>query len=289
MNKIAVIDIGSNSVRLMTIANGKVLYKKIRTTRLGEGLAFSKTLQPTAVNRTLDGIGEFLESIKTESVEQVFAYATAAVRSAENGQDFVEKVFDRFSLNVEVLSGEKEAEIGILGALGKQDGAIVDIGGASTEIIAQTDGKIFYEKSLNIGVVRIKDLCGRDQKAVNRLGKETVMEYGNVVLPEKVYAIGGSATTLAALALGLEEYDGKKVSGVTLTKGQVREIADKLFTMTVEKIAEIPCVDKLRAEVLAGGVEWLCVIMEHFSLDTITVSDGDNLEGYAVSKGWLNE
>ena len=288
MNKIAVIDIGSNSVRLMTIANGKVLYKKICTTRLGEGLAFSKNLSSVAIERTLDAIASFISLAKADGMEKTVAFATAAVRSAKNGRAFVDEAWKRLGLRVEVLSGTTEAEIGILGAIGEKDGAIVDIGGASTEIIAQTDGKISYEKSLDIGVVRIRDLCGREQEAVNRLAKETVALYGKVNLPKKVYAIGGTATTVGALALGLTEYDGKKVTGAVISRGQVRELADKLFAMTVAEIEKFPCVDKLRADVLAGGVEWLCAIMEYFRLENVILSDGDNLEGYAISKGWLN-
>ncbi len=289
MNNIAVIDVGSNSVRLMRIADGNVLYKKIKTTRLGEGLAFSRRLKTEAIERTVEAILSFVEQEKATGVEKIYSYATAAVRSAENGKEFVEKVFSVCGVEIEIISGLKEAQIGILGAIGEKDGAIIDIGGASTELILQKDEKIVYEKSLNIGVVRIKDLCGRDRERVKALSRQTVKEYGFVKMDGDVYAIGGTATTIGAIFKGLEVYDLKLVTGVKISKSEILALADKLFSMTVEEIRNIPCVDNMRADVLAGGVEWLYTIMDTLDIPEIIVSDGDNLEGYAISCGLMNE
>jgi exopolyphosphatase/guanosine-5'-triphosphate,3'-diphosphate pyrophosphatase len=289
MNKIAVIDIGSNSVRLMRIADGNVLYKMLKTTRLGEGLAFSPQLKDEAIARTVDAISAFVEQAKTDEVDGIYAYATAAVRSAKNGREFVDKVYSVCGVKVEIISGEEEARIGILGALGKKDGAIIDIGGASTELIIQKNESIVYEKSLNIGVVRIRDLCGRDKDKVLELSKSMVKEYGLEKVTGKVYAIGGTATTLGAISQGLLIYEPKLVTGARITKEKIAELSHKLFSMTVEEIEKMPCVDKLRADVLAGGVEWLSVMMDELKIPEIIVSDGDNLEGYAISRGLLNE
>ena len=288
MNKFAVIDIGSNSVRLMMIANGKVLYKTIKTTRLGEGLALSSRLCEPAMNRTLVALSAFMEQAKADGAEKTFAFATAAMRSAENGREFAKLVETKIGLEIEIISGEEEAQIGILGALGKTDGSIIDIGGASTELIVQKDEKITYRKSLDIGVVRIRDLCDRSKLRVRELSLSTVKAYGSPTLYGKTYAIGGTATTIAALLLNLEKYDGNAVSNVVVTKEEVGNLADELFSKTVDEIAAHPCVDKLRADVLAGGVEWLYVIMEYLGVDKLYVSDGDNLEGYAISRGLLS-
>lgn len=289
MNNIAVIDVGSNSVRLMKIADGNVLYKRIKTTRLGEGLAFSRRLKIEAIERTLNAIVSFVENEKANGVEKIYGYATAAVRSAENGKEFVEKVFSACGVEIEIISGLEEAQIGILGAIGKNDGAIIDIGGASTELILQKDEKIVYEKSLNIGVVRIKDLCARDRDSVRSLAKQTVKEYGAVKIDGDVYAIGGTATTIGALVQGLDVYDAKLVTGVKISKLEILALADKLFSMTIEEIKNIPCVDAMRADVLAGGVEWLYTIMDALDIKEIIVSDGDNLEGFAISRGLMKE
>lgn len=287
MRKTAIIDIGSNSVRLMLTAGGKVLYKTLNTTRLGEGIASSPLLKESAIVRTADAVAEFAARAKAEGAEEVRAFATAAVRSAENGADFVARVKARCGLEVEVLSGETEAEVGILGALGKGDGGLVDAGGASTEIIVRREGKIVYEKSVNIGVVRLKDMCGRDRDKLFAAAEKAAEEYGKVPLAEPFCAVGGTATTLASVLLGLAEYDPARVTGTKISAGQMRALAEKLTAMTPEEIMNFPTVPEKRADVLGGGAALLSVLMDRLGIPELTASDSDNLEGYAKLRGLM--
>ena len=284
MKKYAVIDIGSNSVRLMCVANGKVLYKRLNTTRLGEGLAQSTMLKAEAIERSAQAVAEFFRQAVEEQAEQVLAFATAAVRTAENGMQFVSRVRELCGLEVEVVSGETEAEIGILGALGDQDGAVVDIGGASTEIVVKQNGEYTYKKSVNIGVVRLRDQCGLQKEKLLQVCKERVKEFG-FVPKTATYAIGGSATAIAAFCLGLKEYDAQKVTGAKITKAQMQAVADKLLSLTPEEIYSSSCMPKGRADVIAGGAVLFSVIMEELDIPELIISDRDNLEGYAISKG----
>ncbi len=285
MKKYAVIDIGSNSVRLMLVANGKVLYKRINTTRLGEGLAQSTLLKMEAIERSAQAVAEFYRQAIDEQAQCVLAFATAAVRTAENGGAFVSRVYELCGLQVEVVSGETEAEIGILGALGKQDGAVVDIGGASTEIVVKEQGKFTYKKSINIGVVRLRDQCGLQKDKLLQTSREAVKQFG-LVPKSSVYAIGGSATAIAAYYLGLKEYDAQKVTGVKITKAQMQATADKLLSLTPQEIQASSCMPKGRADVIAGGAVLFSVIMEELNIPELIISDRDNLEGYAIRKGF---
>ncbi len=287
MNKIAVIDIGSNSVRLMLLVDGKVLYKILNTTQLGEGLAHSNTLKGEAIERTALAVAQFAQKAKVDGAERIGVFATAATRSANNGLQFTQRVKSLCGLDVEILSGEEEAEIGILGALGKQDGGIIDIGGASTEIIIREKGKIIYKKSVDIGVVRLKDLCGREITALQTAAKNGVKEFGVLPSWQKMYAIGGTATTIAALVLGLKEYSAQKVTGTVITVSQIQKIAGKLCETSVEEIAKNPCVPQKRAEMIAGGAVLLATVMQSLKINEIIVSDSDNLEGYAKKRGWM--
>ena len=287
MKKFAVIDVGSNSVRLMFVADGKVLYKALNTTRLGEGLASSTTLKEEAVARSVNAVIAFYDKAKEEGAEKVYAFATAAVRSATNGQVFVDGVRALRPLQVEVISGEEEAEIGILGALGNDDGGIIDVGGASTEIVVKKEGNVLFKKSVNIGVVRLKDKCGRDKNALVQTAHEAAKEYVGFPPVSNLYAIGGTATTLAALALGLQTYSSEKITGAILTKEKMQEMADKLSAMSVEEIALLPCMPKGRADVLSGGAVLLATLMQELGIQTLTASDRDNLEGYAIKRGLL--
>ena len=139
---IAIIDIGSNSVRLMLWADGKTLFKKLKSTRLGEGLSFAPRLLPEACERTAQAVAEFVKDARLDGAERVYAFATAAVRCAENGAVFTNMVMDTCGLEVDVLSGEREAQMGLCGALGNSDGGIIDVGGASTEVTLRVNGKI---------------------------------------------------------------------------------------------------------------------------------------------------
>ena len=284
MKKFAVIDIGSNSVRLMFVANGKVLYKRLNTTRLGEGIASSSRLKTEAIERTANAVYAFYQSAKTEGAEKTYAFATAAVRTATNGGAFIERVKSLCDLEVEVVSGEKEAELGILGALGKNDGAVIDMGGASCELVIKTDGEIVYKKSVNIGVVRLKDECGTDKGKLIKAVTRAAEEYGVTPKIKAVHAIGGTATTLGALVLGLTEYDGEKVTGTEITVEKLQKTADKLLKMSVEEIASLPCMPAGRADVIAGGAFALATIMQKLGIEKMIVSDRDNLEGYAIKK-----
>lgn len=286
MKKFAVIDIGSNSVRLMFVADGKVLYKRLNTTRLGEGLANACVLREEAIERSAIAVAEFYAMAKSEGAERICAFATAAVRSAQNGKAFVERVRALCGLDVEVIAGETEAEIGILGALGNADGGVIDIGGASTEIIVKEKGELIYKKSVDIGVVRLKDKCGRDKNALMETANAAGETFGQV--PQAtLHGIGGTATTLGALALGLQTYDSEKVTGSIVTLAQMKTLADNLSAMSVEEIAQLPCIPKGRADVLSGGAVLLSVLMERLGFDEIVISDRDNLEGYAIYKGLM--
>lgn len=167
--KSAVIDVGSNSVRLMLVADGKVLYKTLDTTRLGEGIAFSPRLKEEAQERTANAIAAFKNRAEAEGAAIVYAYATAAVREAENKDEFLRLVKEKSGIDLSVLSGEEEAALGMSGALHSADGATLDVGGASTEIAVRHAGKIVYKKSVPLGVVRLKDLCGRDLRKIGEL------------------------------------------------------------------------------------------------------------------------
>ncbi len=287
MKRFAVIDIGSNSVRLMFVADGKVLYKSLHTTRLGEGLAEKPILLPAAIERTALAVADFYQVAKTDGAEGVFAFATAAVRSAQNRMAFLARVKELCPLDIEVVSGEEEAELGVLGALGKRDGGVVDIGGASTEIVVKSRGKLVYKKSLDIGVVRLKDGYGRDAQAIEKAALEAVDEFGRLPATELFCGIGGTATTLAAQYLGLETYQSDKITGTEISVDALKTLTDKLSAMTMEEVAALPCMPKGRADVIVGGAILLTTLMQKLGISVLTVSDRDNLEGYAIKRGLL--
>lgn len=283
--KIAVIDIGSNSVRLMIWADGKTLYKRIITTRLGQGLNVCGELSSGAISRTVAAISSHVSTAKEEKVSAVYAFATEAVRSAKNGGEFVSLVKKECGINVDVLSGEEEALAGVCGAVEGSDGASVDIGGASAELTVKKGGKVVYSKSIPLGVVRLKDAAGRDEKVLKKIIDDGVLSYGDISnFNVPLYAIGGTATTLSAVVQELSSYDPQKVHLSVLSRKQIESFTQKFLTLPIEEIKNMKGMAEGRADVIGGGCLLLLKIMQKFGVDSITVSESDNLEGYVLSK-----
>ena len=284
--KICAIDIGSNSVRLATFADGKTLYKSLCTTRLGEGLAASGRIDAAACERTARAVSKFASRAEKEGAQRVYAFATAAVRSASNRSEFLDRVRELCGLEVDVVSGELEAELGITGALGKgEDGGIIDVGGASTEATFRRGGTTVYSKSVDIGTVRLFDTAGRDFAAVCERIRAVLPEYGSFDASDlKVYNIGGTGTQIAAVKHGLKIYDPNIIHGTYLTRDEIYDMGKRFLAMTVEEVKAVSGMEERRADVIGGGCLLLAMVMERFGLKGITVSENDNLEGYVMLK-----
>lgn len=279
---IAVIDIGSNSVRLMLWADGKTILKRILTTRLGAGVQ-NRCLAEPAMERSAEAVSFFYNEAKKAGVERVFAFATAAVRSAVNKEDFLALVRKRTGLAIDVVSGGEEAELASFGALGTGDGIVIDVGGASSEVICKENGSAVYATSFPIGAVTLRERCS-DERKKSESFVETVfadMPY----LKGRTFAVGGTATSLASLYLELEEYDAARVQNCFLSVKALNGLKEKLFSLSVEERKELRGMEEGRADVIAGGACILSHIAEKIGTDGIYVSDRDNLEGYLFARG----
>lgn len=282
--KIAVIDVGSNSVRLAMVSDGKTIYKRLATTRLGEGLSVTGKLSAEAIARTVAAVANLSAEAQKDGADKVYAFATAAVRSAPNGYEFVEKLKKDCGIQAEVLSGETEARCGVLGALQGKDGGIIDVGGASTEIILQKGGKTVYSESIDIGTVRLHDLAGRDREKLERVIEEKLSAYKNIKSHGSEFcAIGGTATRLAAIKHGLKEYNPQITHGTVLTTDLLEKYSNALLTAPIEEIrANSIC--KNSADIVGGGCFLLYSVVKKLCLSKVTVSESDNLEGYLALK-----
>ncbi len=281
--KYAVIDIGSNSVRLLLWADGRSLLKILNTTRLGEGLSLTSRISDAAAARTVEAIAAFCARARQEGAGRLFAFATEAVRSASNGESFVRAVEERCGLRVDVLSGEREAEAGLWGALEGKDGGIVDVGGASSEVTVARGGKIVYADSVGLGAVRLKDLCGEDLEKLREKIAQFLPQYGDVPQADMV-AVGGTATSLAALAKGIEPYDPAQVDGSELSVSAIVGLAEKLLRMPQRQRLALRGMDPRRADILGGGALLLGSILRHIGAGKVRVSERDNMEGYLLLK-----
>ncbi len=280
--KKAIIDIGSNSVRIM-YKDGLSPYKELITTRLGQGLTAEKGLTESAIERTANAVLILYKRAIERDIDQIYIFATEALRSAVNGKILTDKIKKTTNLDVDVISGEREAEIGLIGALGlNATGGIIDVGGASTEVVYAKGGKIVYKYSLNEGAVRIFDKFGSDRDKIEGYLSQKIKEYGEICSGE-YKIIGGTATALASVVLGLKEYDVTKTHNLFISVDKLAKTVDELYSLTDEQILEKYCVSKARAEIIRGGASIFLSILNYANLKGVTVSESDNLEGYYLT------
>jgi len=301
--KIAAIDIGTNSVRLLVAeikAEGELvgLYKQIITTRIGEGLAATGYLSEEAMDRTVAAIEELKGVAMDMGAQRVMCYATAAVRDAENKDDFIRLTHKQTQLLVDVLPGEVEAQVSFTGVPGSGVRCTVDIGGGSTDIVLGCEETPLVAASLRLGAVRASELyplgdvadpltlTAMKQWAGNVMRNELKELQDNTAAIDTIrfYGVGGTCTTLAAMAQRMEEYDSAHVHGYVLTREKVEEILNELCGLTLEQRKALPGLAANRADIIIGGTVILATFMDKMEIDSITVSERDNLEGYILMR-----
>lgn len=275
--KYAVIDVGSNSVRLMINSDGVTAYKKIQVTGLARGMT-DATLAADSAKRTADAVNAFAEFALThERADKLMIFATEAVRSAKNSRLLLSKI----EYPVDVIDGRTEAEIGYAGACRNARGRnlVIDIGGASTEAVAGENGRVFYAVSVPIGVVRLANACGQNVEAIKKCVSEYSAGYGKFPDFDRAVVIGGTGLNLAAASGGIIPYDPKKVDGLKMTADELSRLSQRLASADTQGRIAMG-IDPSRCDLIVGGSLLLLEIMRRAEASEVFASEGDNLEGY---------
>ena len=281
----AVLDIGSNSVRMIVFDGSAAVFRGKVNSRLAEGLSDSERLLKDAVARTVAAIGSLIKKAMSFDPDcGVFAFATEAVRRAKDGAEFLDAVREIYGLGAELLTGEEEAEIALYGVLGRGDGAVLDIGGASSELVIRKNGEVKYVNSLKTGAGILTDSFGNDKYALKEYLNEKVKDYGPVPFIDKLYLIGGTASACGLISKNLDRYDYASISGALIEKEELSRIVDGLFGLDVNERMKKYRLDENRATVLPCGAALLEAIMEYLSIKSATVSERGNIEGYYFSR-----
>lgn len=283
----AAIDIGSNSVLLLVTDGARVLHDEARVVGLGRGLGERGVFRKDRMEATLELLAAYAETARGLGVEpgQVRAVATSASRRALNATTFYAEVRKRTGLAVRVIEGEEEARLTWLGGISGLElppGPVLlcDPGGGSTEIILGEGGHIRSKVSLEIGTVRLTEAFlgyGQvDPAALARLRAEVDRVVSGLRLdpmPRAAVAVAGTATTLAAMELGLEHYDGARVHGSVLSAGALRRSIDALLAASPEARRRICRPSPERADTLLAGAIILLRILELAKRQSWKVSD----------------
>jgi len=297
--RVAVIDIGSNSTRLLIadVDGGvSVLERQSRVTRLGRGVDLSGQLADEAIEAACAVIADYVETCRDAGVERPAAIATSAVRDASNGSAFIAELRERFALGARLLDGEEEARLTYRGATAEQPPdtptLVIDIGGGSTEMIVGSGAEVAFHDSLQAGVVRHTErhLSADPPTAVElealAADVRTLIADALDGHPEARatagIAVAGTPTSLAAIELGLEPYDPARVHGHPLSLATIQRLLSRLASAPLAQRAAIPGLHPDRAPTLIAGTVVLIEAMRAFGLDEVRASEHDILYGMAL-------
>jgi len=304
MTRVAVVDIGTNSTRLLVAdvaSSGTVstLVRRSTVTRLGAGVDASGSLSAEAIDRVLRTLEDYSEEIASHDCVANLAVLTSAVRDAANGPEFAERIRHDFSLDARVLAGEEEAQLTFLGAMHDRESSseptvVVDIGGGSTEFIVGHDSVAGFHVSLPAGVVRMSERHIRtDPPAPAELQHlaHDVREVFLAGLPPtqrapvtRGIAVAGTATSAASIAQELDPYDPARVQGYPLELATVELLLARLADMDEAQRRSVVGLHPDRAPTIVAGMILLAEALRAFELDCVEVSEHDILFGGAL---WL--
>ncbi len=299
----AVVDIGSNSTRLLIaeLKDGRVtseLERRSTVTRLGTGVDADGRLRDDAIERTFETLADYKAEIDRRGCDRSVAVLTSAVRDSANGAEFAAEVKRRYAIEPHILTGNQEAELTFLGATSERDAddrspvLVFDIGGGSTEMVIGAGGEVSFHVSTQAGVVRqterhlhtdpppeseqrelSEDVRGVLERAVPDQ-RRTAVSHG--------IAVAGTATSLAAIAQDLEPYDPERVHGYVLTADECARILARLAQLPLEQRRQVAGLHPDRAPTIIAGALIFEQVMALFGLQRIEVSEHDILRGAAI-------
>ncbi|MFF0203534.1 exopolyphosphatase [Streptomyces sp. NPDC005017] len=311
MTRVAAIDCGTNSIRLLVAdadpATGELvdLDRRMTIVRLGQGVDRTGRLAPEALERTFAACREYAAVIKEHGAERLRFVATSASRDAENRDDFVRGVLDILGVEPEVITGDQEAEFSFTGATRELTGRadlrrpflVVDIGGGSTEFVVGEE-HVRAARSVDIGCVRmterhlahegqVTDPPAEAQITAMRADIEAALDLAEETVPLReahtLVGLAGSVTTVSAIAQRLPEYDSAAIHHSRVSYDTVREITGRLLGSTHAERAAIPSLHPGRVDVIAAGALVLLSVMERIGAAEVVVSEHDILDGIAWS------
>ena len=297
MTRVAVVDLGTNSTRLLVadVSGGRVkeVARRLTITRLGEQVDEGRRLLPAAVARVEACLDGYCREADALGAGRSLAFATSAVRDAVNGRDFLGAIERRFAIETRLLSGDEEALLTFRGVaaarLLDRPTFVLDLGGGSAELVVGAQDRVTFRASLELGCVRLTERYLRhdpprpQETAGLRAHVRGLVEHMRPdVRPSYSIGVAGTMTTLATVDLGLADEDPALVDGHVLTRARIESEAGTFARATVAELAKRPGIHPGRAPVIAAGALALAEILTVFGLDSIEVSVSDILHGAAL-------
>ena len=291
---VAAIDLGTNTARLLIATQEP--YRQIllqrSITRLGGGFSRETGLSEEAMQRSLAALMGFAEEMSRHRVSRLRAVATSAVRDAANGHDFCLRALAEAGISLEAIDGAEEAALTLAGVesiLDRKEGdlAVFDVGGGSTEYTLARDGEPLFSRSLPVGVVRLTEGKAGVAEMEDKIGRELVklkvaLEVEGLLSrfsAATLIGTAGTATTLAAIQLEMDQYDYRRVNNFSVARGDVERIFAKLLPLTPKERLEVVGLEPGREDLIIAGTLVVLQTMRIFGFQALKVSDSGLLEG----------
>jgi len=288
LKRVASIDIGTNTILLLIaeVEGGRInpLFEMETVVRLGEGVQENSCLTKAAMDRGLQTLSQYLERCQAMEVQKIFVVGTSALREAKNSEGFLRLVKEKLNLSIEVISGEEEAQLSFLAVVkdlrdAKEPILVVDVGGGSTEFILGRGNRISQWISLPVGSVRFTEQFLRSNPVqeeewgkMERKVRELLVDIPHPQDPLSMVAVGGTATTLASVEQGLEEFIAEKIHHFVLKKGALGNQLLLYRSKTIEERMKIPGLPAARADVILAGGTILYLAMEELKCPSALIS-----------------
>ena len=300
--RLGAIDIGTNSMRLLVAdyIDGKLLNREkfINTTRIGQGVDSQGYISKEAIERNIYALKEFSSLAKSKGCEAIFCIGTSALRDSKNKLDFVNRAKEELNIDVEIISGEEESNLGFVGVLqgleDKKSILAIDIGGGSTEFILGGSEGIEFCKSENVGALRMTEkflkqdpICEMEFESMENYIMDVINKTLNLLKKQNIQSIvgiGGTITSVSAINQKLETYSMDKIHQSEICKKDLDNILQNLKNMTLNDKKNLKGLQPKRADIITAGVAILNLIMKNLEKEKIIVSEYDNLEGLLCQK-----
>ncbi len=286
--KVASIDIGTNTILLLIakVERGKIspLLEVETVARLGEGLQKNGAFSEEAMDRGLKTLGQYKKHCQEWEVQKIFAAGTSALREAKNSEHFLKLAKEKLDLSIEVISGEKEAQLSFLGVAKDLQGVkhpilVVDVGGGSTEFILGKGDQIHQWISLPLGSVRFTEeflhadpVKEEEWKEMKKKIQELLVRIPYSYEPFTMVAVGGTATTLASVEQGLKEFIPEKIHHFLLEKEALKNQLFLYQSKTIDERKKILGLPISRADVILAGGAILYLAMEKLKCPVVLIS-----------------
>ncbi len=291
MTRVAAIDLGTNSTRLLVadVVDGRVdeVKRRLEITRLGEGVDERHRLLPLPIARVRNCLTEYRRVAEELGAERTLAFATSAVRDAENGEAFLGEIEWSYGFATRLLSGDEEALLtfrGVtMGRTVEHGTLVVDVGGGSTELVVGGPEGVASHTSLDLGCVRMTERFGDDVGACAAHVRSALPQ----LEPRSAIGVAGTITALAALDLGLVEYAPERVHGHVLSRAAVEVQLERLAALPLEERRRVAGLDPERAPVIVAGAVIVREVLAYYGLDELEASEHDSLHGAALEASEL--